>query len=718
MALFLNRLSLRVKAMLLVSVIILLALGGMATVTVRQFNQYIAAEHRGIREATAQNFALACELPLAVHDRQELERLAQRFARDEQVTFVAVYDSDNAQLAVAGRMPSERRGADRPDAGPDLLVARATVHLRFSPEQFDVFADEEEATGLTDEATSERPIGHVVVGSPAAPLRAAQTQQAMSTVGITLLAVLVATGVMFATVSIWTRRLENLVTASERISQGHLDDVITSDATDEIGSLATGLEQMRQAVKLRDHELRQWNETLQERVTQRTRALSESEARMRGIVESAANGIITIDHEGHITLFNPHAEQLFGYTADEALGQRFEMLLPQPYRLEAGACLIDCERTGETRRLGSSAEILMQHKDGTQRPVHVAVSEVELEDRRLQTVMVQDISDRKRAEQERDNMHRKLLASSRQAGMAEVATGVLHNVGNVLNSVNVAANLVADRLRESRIENLGKVSDLLRSHSSDLGAFLEHDERGRHLPDYLIKLTEHLTDERQQLLEEVGGLAHNLEHIKKVVATQQAYARVAGVAEWVQVEELVEDALRINAAGLERHGVTLVREYQPVPSVEIDKHKVLQIVVNLVSNAKYAMEHNTGQRQLTVRVHAARSEAATPGQPQESHEPAQTIETVQIDVCDNGSGIEPENLTRIFSHGFTTRKDGHGFGLHSGALTAKELGGSLTAHSDGPGHGSTFTLTLPVVAQGNLDGTAARSDEPTHSRRG
>jgi C4-dicarboxylate-specific signal transduction histidine kinase len=158
---------------------------------------------------------------------------------------------------------------------------------------------------------------------------------------------------------------------------------------------------------------------------------------------------------------------------------------------------------------------------------------------------------------------------------------------------------------------------------------------------------------------------------------QQNYAKVSGVSETLAVTELIEDAVRMNATALSRHDVTLVRDFQVQPKVTVDKHKVLQIMINLMRNAKYACDDSgRPDKQMIIRVTSARGR-------------------VSIAVEDNGVGIPAENMTRIFNHGFTTRAHGHGFGLHSGALAARELGGSLIARSDGPGKGATFILELP-----------------------
>jgi two-component system, NtrC family, sensor kinase len=303
----------------------------------------------------------------------------------------------------------------------------------------------------------------------------------------------------------------------------------------------------------------------------------------------------------------------------------------------------------------------------------------ELDERqRTNRMLKQEIEDRVRAEQELEATHQQLMVASRRAGMAEIASGVLHNVGNVLNSVNVSATLVLNRLQQSKVDQLTRVAGLIEQHQADLGQFITLDPKGKQVPGFLKLLSGHLAEERAQMLEELNALHSKVEHIKTIVATQQSYAGVSGVIEPIDLHQLLDDAIKMNSSSFERHGIAVQREYAELPKLLFDKQKLLQILVNLVKNAKEAMlEPGQGEHRLDLSTRLVDEDR------------------VQIVLTDTGVGIPRENLLRIFSHGFTTKKTGHGFGLHSCANAAKEMGGSLAAESDGPGTGATFTLELP-----------------------
>lgn len=290
--------------------------------------------------------------------------------------------------------------------------------------------------------------------------------------------------------------------------------------------------------------------------------------------------------------------------------------------------------------------------------------------------ITKDISDLKEAERQIAEVHKQLLEASRLAGMAEIAINVLHNVGNVLNSVNVSAALILSHLRASKMPGLTRAVQLMDEHSDDLVEFLASDAKGKMLPGYLRQLAPVLVAEQRGAIEELVALTKNVDHIKEIIAAQQAHAGASMLLETVQIGELVKDALKINADALARRHVVVEQDIAPVPDLPLNKGRILQILVNLIGNAQQAME-GVDEPKLTLQVDVAAGQR------------------LRIRVTDNGMGIAPETLAKVFAHGFTTKKTGHGFGLHSAVNAAREMGGTLTAHSDGLGTGAVFTLELP-----------------------
>jgi signal transduction histidine kinase len=180
-------------------------------------------------------------------------------------------------------------------------------------------------------------------------------------------------------------------------------------------------------------------------------------------------------------------------------------------------------------------------------------------------------------------------------------------------------------------------------------------------------------------MSEIASLQENVDHIRAVVTMQQTYATAASMAEPLDPAQLMEDALRIKTNKLGRDAIHVERVFQPTGPVRAEKAKVLQILINLISNARQAcVEGGAAKKVITLGIETSGS-------------------NVRFRVQDNGIGIAPENLTRIFGHGFTTKANGHGFGLHSAANAAKEMKGSLTAVSLGQGAGATFVLELPLA---------------------
>lgn len=304
-----------------------------------------------------------------------------------------------------------------------------------------------------------------------------------------------------------------------------------------------------------------------------------------------------------------------------------------------------------------------------------------------------DVTASKQTEEALENARKELMDAARLAGMAEVATGVLHNVGNVLNSLNVSNAVVGSGLRSLKAESFASIVELLEAHQADLGRFLTEDPKGRMVTGFLSSFSRYLCSEKERLLHEVQAQQENIDHLKEIVSMQQAYATMVGVVEPLAPAALMEDALRMNWAALLRHEVTVVKELPPTFPVMAERGKVLQILVNLIRNAKYAMDEGApAAKTLTVRVENGADDR------------------VRLMVRDNGIGIAPDHLSQLFAHGFTTRRDGHGFGLHSSALAAREMHGTLSAFSEGPGTGATFTLELPAASS-----SAAPAERPAVS---
>ena len=273
-----------------------------------------------------------------------------------------------------------------------------------------------------------------------------------------------------------------------------------------------------------------------------------------------------------------------------------------------------------------------------------------------------------------------LVEASRQAGRSDVATAVLHNVGNVLNSVNVSASLTNDIVGRLKTSNLGKVASLITQNRDDLARFFHDDSRGQKLPEYFSQLGDVLERDKAAALAELQSLMRNLDHIKNVVSSQQSFVKPGGATEVFEIRQLLDDALRLSPLPSGAEPIDVVRELGDLPAVRLDRHKALQILVNLLTNARDAVSNNAGARQIIIRARRG-----SPG-------------NFEVVVEDNGCGISPGNLDQVFQLGFTTKATGHGFGLHYSACAALELHGKLTASSPGPDRGASFRLELPLEA--------------------
>jgi PAS domain S-box-containing protein len=312
--------------------------------------------------------------------------------------------------------------------------------------------------------------------------------------------------------------------------------------------------------------------------------------------------------------------------------------------------------------------------------VHILQKNQELET--TNTSLSDQINERKKAQAEREELYGQLMQASRQAGMADVASSVLHNVGNVLNSINVSTDALLKTLKKPMVGDLCRIASMFHEHQDNLQVFLTEDPKGQQIPSYLSLVAETLSGSQQTVQSELDSLVKKVAHIKHAIMSQQYIASGGNVREATVAEDLMEQALMMGIPEPEKYGIRVVREYAEVSTIMTDRHQVLQILVNVITNAKNTMvEHPANSHCLTVRIGV----------------PADRKGSVRFEVTDTGGGITAENLPRLFAQGFTTRKDGHGFGLHSAAISAKNLSGSLQAQSAGEGRGATFRLDLPLT---------------------
>lgn len=427
---------------------------------------------------------------------------------------------------------------------------------------------------------------------------------------------------------------------------------VPKKADNEIGVLFDGFNGMLSELETRDRELEKSRCELESRVESRTDELKASESRYRMLFESNPLPMWVYDIETHRFLaVNEAAVTHYGYTRSDFLSMT-----------------VDDARTEED-------SVTHYRMNGSVIQVETIGHALIFENRPARLVSVNDITARKKAEGALQAANEKLLDASRRAGMAEVATGVLHNVGNVLNSVNVAATIIAERTQGLRVESLSRAATLIseKGETPDFFASVQ----GKAVPGFLRKLADHFGTQRDFLCDEILSLTRNVEHIKQIVSMQQSYATTAGVIGPVEVSDLITESLKLVSGSLSRQNIEVTRDFREMMTIQTDRHRVLQIIVNLLRNAAQAMRSATTERRITIAV-------------------SRLDENVRISIADTGCGISEEHLLRIFHHGFTTKHDGHGFGLHSGALAAKELGGTLKVESAGLGKGAKFTLEIPI----------------------
>ncbi|MDP1724966.1 MAG: ATP-binding protein [Alphaproteobacteria bacterium] len=285
---------------------------------------------------------------------------------------------------------------------------------------------------------------------------------------------------------------------------------------------------------------------------------------------------------------------------------------------------------------------------------------------------------RKILEEKNSKLNSELVIAARHAGMADIAASVLHNIGNALNSVTTSTTFIGQRISTSKTSNLIEISKLLEQHESDMAAFITNDPQGQRIPKYITKLAEMWKTDKEYLTDEINNIQKGITHIKEIINKQNSLSKVLGVNNAIIVPSLIEDALILNKTIYSNINISIKRDFNPIKEVVNDRVKLLQILVNLIKNGiESILEKNPEHKEIILSIREKNN----------TH--------FDIQLCDNGVGIGKENLEKIFSFGFTTKKEGHGFGLHSSAISIQDMGGNLSVTSDGLGKGATFSITLP-----------------------
>jgi signal transduction histidine kinase len=290
----------------------------------------------------------------------------------------------------------------------------------------------------------------------------------------------------------------------------------------------------------------------------------------------------------------------------------------------------------------------------------------------------QEVQERERIQVERDRMHEELMETARKVGMAEIATSVLHNIGNAMNNVTVGLSMLKRLASHQFFTVVDQLQNLVTLHAHDLPDFIQNDERGKKLPSMLTHLGGAAKSLQAQQDSEIKRIALSVSHILEIIAWQQNVAVENHLFMDLLPGTLVKDAILITQAGMDQRHITVTVQDETNENIRIERHKALQILVNFLRNAEQAIEginREDGKIQLTVRF--------------------PDKDNIEFTVRDNGCGISQEVKDRLFQFGFTTKPQGHGFGLHSCVMVAKEMGGEVNAASDGVGQGSCFTLRLP-----------------------
>ncbi len=490
------------------------------------------------------------------------------------------------------------------------------------------------------------------------------------------------------------RPIRLLADGAKRIVAGNFEEKVKFFTNNELGQLTLSfndmMDRLKESIAEKDTAISQMvelNKDLESRVIERTRKLADSEARVCAIVSAAPEAIIALDENKFIDSINPAAESIFNMTPNNMVSMHSSELISKQDSLRFSHIIQSVGSNGaelSADHEGHVHELQGKRFDGHCFPMELVVNSMIYDTKKMYICIMRDVTKRKEIEISLAEAQHKLMESAHQAGMAEIATGVLHNIGNILNTVNISGEQIIKIIKSSKVSGLMKANALLDQHLDCLDDYLVNDPKGKVLPQYYLKLGKMIQDEIYQIDEEATTLISKINMMKDVIRTQQNYAKGGFLAEHCALTLLIEDAIAIQQQPLHQADVNLRRNYLFEGQCIIHKSKLIQVITNLIKNGKEAIQLNDFQnkpKELTLET-------------RDNHDG-----TASLLVTDDGVGILDENIKKIFNHGFTTKADGHGFGLHMSANSMTEMQGSLSVTSPGKNKGATFIITVPIVKQ-------------------
>ncbi len=446
-------------------------------------------------------------------------------------------------------------------------------------------------------------------------------------------------------------------------------------------SLESALEKLTTEMKERkraEKELSNHRDNLEELVEKRTTDLvnaNKSLEQLKTAIEQSIDGIVVMDMNGDIQYSNNSWATMHGFSIEEINKKHINFFHTEQQVKE------DVEPFFDDIMNCGSFEGEVGHIDNNQCEFPTWMSVTQMKDSSGVPIgivgIARDISQQKEAEEQLEQVNKQLVETAHRAGMADIATNTLHNVGNILNSVTTSSQFILNIMDKTELKSLEKAANMLTDNMERIEDFIISDGKGRKLMRYIIKTKENLFKEFDTIKDHILRLAEKIEVISEVIASQQSYAVSRSMTEKHVLADIIDDAVTMQSGTIDRFRITIETDHQPVPEIPIQKTKLIHIIINLIKNAKEAML-DTEPDKRKLKITSQKDSTGT-----------------YVKITDTGEGVSKENLRKIFNHGFTTKKTGHGFGLHSSANYMTEMGGEIWAESEGMGKGTTFVLKFP-----------------------